>query len=164
MDLLFSSTVPSLLVPAMTFAFFTPAMYYVSSSSLRGSQPPPGLSLTKYYPKAQIEEMKRKFEEVKLLGPATAEEWIKGLEGEGKEKMADAARWEQWELAGGLRSLQPAPYHQHERNSPQTTDFHTSVPVNTNDPAHVTNGRPTNALRSPVESNAYGEYCIESPN
>lgn len=105
MDLLFSSTLPSLLLPALPFAFFTPSMHYASSILLRGSQPPTGLVLSKYFIKSQVEELKSRFEEVKALGSAAAEEWVKGLEGNGKEKMSDASRWEQWEAANGLRSL-----------------------------------------------------------
>ncbi|QVM06328.1 hypothetical protein D8B26_001040 [Coccidioides posadasii str. Silveira] len=105
MDLLFSSTVPTLLIPAIPFAFFTQSMHFVSSVVLRSNQPPSGLNLTKFYLKSHIEAMRSKFEEVKALGAATAEEWVKGLEGNGKEKIADSARWEQWELTGGFRSL-----------------------------------------------------------
>ncbi|WEW58543.1 hypothetical protein PRK78_004011 [Emydomyces testavorans] len=105
MDLLFSSSLPTLLVPALSFAFFTSSMHFVSSVVRRSNQPPSGLSLTKFYLKSHIETMKNKFEEVKSLGPAAAEEWVKGLEGNGKEKIADSAKWEQWELNGGLQSI-----------------------------------------------------------
>ncbi|KAL1955722.1 hypothetical protein VTO42DRAFT_8120 [Malbranchea cinnamomea] len=145
MDLLFSSTVPSLLVPAIPFAFFTPSMHYVTSSSLRGSQPPSGLTLTKLYLKRQIEEMKQKFEEVKSLGPAAAEEWVKGLEGIGKEKMADAARWEQWELTGGMRFLKTAPSRHHGQPDVGLHSYGFAQTVASN-PA--TNGRPANSLQS----------------
>ena len=102
--------------------------------------------------------MKRKFEEVKSLGPATAEEWVKGLEGDGKEKLSDAARWEQWELTGGLRSLKPASYLPHEQDSPQTMGLNTADAGHNKDPAHVSNGRPPNSLRSAkTESNVYGK-------
>jgi hypothetical protein len=140
MDLLFSSTVPTLVIPAIPFAFFTPSMHYVSSSTLRGSQPPPGLTLTKYFLKSQIEEMKAKFEEVKSLGPATAEEWIKGLEGNGKEKMADAARWEQWELTGGLRPPRHAGngHSEHPSLSGIKSDLDLARPTHT---ASISNGR-----------------------
>ncbi|EEP76598.1 predicted protein [Uncinocarpus reesii 1704] len=117
MDLLFSSTLPTLLVPAIPFAFFTPSMNFVSSVVLRSNQPPTGLSLTKFYLKSHIEAMRAKFEEVKTLGSATAEEWVKGLEGNGKEKIADSARWEQWELTGGLRSVRTANTFQSGRPS-----------------------------------------------
>ncbi|KAK2741052.1 hypothetical protein FQN57_005789 [Myotisia sp. PD_48] len=112
MTLLFSSTLPSLLLPALPFAFFTPSMHYASSISLRGGQPPSGMTLTKYFLRSHVEELKASFEEVKALGSAAAEEWMKGLEGEGKAKLSDAARWEQWELTGGLRGLRVSHVHQ----------------------------------------------------
>lgn len=49
--------------------------------------------------------MKARLDEVRELGAATAEEWSKGLEADGREKAADSARWEQWELAGGFRTV-----------------------------------------------------------
>lgn len=97
------SSLPSLLVPGLPFAYFTPGMKYVSSVVFRNSSAPPGL--TKCFFRPDIEEMKRKFEEVKSLGSATAEEWIKGLEDNGKQRVSDAARLEQWEMSGGLQSL-----------------------------------------------------------
>ncbi|PGH13150.1 hypothetical protein AJ79_03857 [Helicocarpus griseus UAMH5409] len=105
LNLLFSSTLPSILIPSLPFAFFTPSMHFASSISLRNNQPPADMALTKYFYKAHVEDMRRKFEEVKSLGPAATEEWVKGLEGSGKDKLADAARLEQWEASGGLVSL-----------------------------------------------------------
>ena len=49
--------------------------------------------------------MKSQFNHVKELGAAAAEEWFKGLEKDGKEKAANAARWEQWELSGGFQTI-----------------------------------------------------------
>ena len=49
--------------------------------------------------------MKAKLHEVRELGAATAEEWAKGLEMNGKEKAADVARWELWESAGGFQAV-----------------------------------------------------------
>ncbi|KAG5299270.1 hypothetical protein I7I50_07403 [Histoplasma capsulatum G186AR] len=105
MDLLFSSNLPSMLIPSLPFAFFTSSMHFTSSVILRNNQPPGNISLTKYFYKAHVDDMRRKFEDVKLLGPAATEEWIKGLECNGKDKLADAARWEQWEASGGIRSI-----------------------------------------------------------
>ncbi|OAX80779.1 hypothetical protein ACJ72_04881 [Emergomyces africanus] len=105
MDLLFSSSLPSMLIPSLPFAFFTPSMHFASSISLRSNQPPGDMTLTKHFYKAHVDDMRRKFEDVKSLGPAATEEWIKGLEGNCKDKLTDAARWEQWEASGGLRSI-----------------------------------------------------------
>jgi hypothetical protein len=100
------SSMPSMLLPALPFSFITQSLNVISSITLRNSTPqPPGIQLVKYFFKPHIEEMKRKLEEVKSMGSATAEEWFKGLDATGKEKIQDAARWEQWEANGGLRAL-----------------------------------------------------------
>jgi len=40
------------------------------------------------------------------MGTGTAEEWLKGLDERGKEKRADASRWERWESIGGVQRMQ----------------------------------------------------------
>jgi hypothetical protein len=104
MELMLSS-LPMFLAPALSFAFFTPKMHIIPSVIIRAGQTPPSLVMTKYYYKEHINMMRRKFEEVKALGSAAVEEWIKGLEDEGKDKIANASRWEQWEASGGLQAL-----------------------------------------------------------
>ena len=68
------------------------------------------MQLTKYYYKPHVEQLKRQLDDVKDLGPASAEEWIKGLDGEGKERINDAMRWEQWEAKGGLKKVNHRPH------------------------------------------------------
>ena len=106
-----SADCPSFILPALPFAFLSQTNHMISISVLRSTTPPTSLQLTKYYYKPHIEEIKRKFDKVKELGPASAEEWIKGLDHEGKERANDAVRWEQWEARGGLRkvNLRPQP-------------------------------------------------------
>lgn len=107
MELLFSS-LPSFLVAGLAPAFFTADMNYISSVALRNlvtSPSAPPVELEKRFFKPHIEELKKKFENVKTLGLAAAEEWVKGLEANAKEKSADAARWETWEATGGLTKL-----------------------------------------------------------
>ncbi|KAI9713299.1 MAG: hypothetical protein M1812_006658 [Candelaria pacifica] len=97
MTLFLSSEVPSFLVPALPFALLTPEWHVIPSTALQNSDPPPNLSMTKYYYKPDIESIKRQLEDVKGLGSAATEEWIKGLDGKGKDRMGEAARWERWE-------------------------------------------------------------------
>ncbi|KAI9792484.1 MAG: hypothetical protein M1835_007850 [Candelina submexicana] len=97
MALFLSPEVPSFLVPALPFALLTPEWHVIPSSTLQNSPPPPIVQITKHYYKPDIESVKRQLEEVKGLGSAATEEWIKGLDGEGKERMSEAARWERWE-------------------------------------------------------------------
>jgi hypothetical protein len=162
MDLLLSSTLPSILVPALPFTFITPSMHVISSITLRGTQPPPGLTFTKYYFNPHLEDMKRKFEEVKAMGSATAEEWIKGLESDGKEKLADAARWEQWETSGGLRSVKMVRSNEAQGSSSQASHLKpgiktSSIDSNSSNSTPLTNGPATEGDGSPVHpANTHG--------
>ena len=92
-------------MPGLPFAFFTPSLNFVASLTLRSTTSTPNLQLTKYYFRPQIEALHRKLDDAKALSMAAAEEWYKGLEISGKQLLADAARWEQWEASGGLLSL-----------------------------------------------------------
>jgi len=100
-DLLLSSSIPSPLLAALPFVFFTNELHVISPTTLQSGQHPSGIQITKHFSNAEVEEIKREFEDVKAMGSATAEEWIKGLEGRGKERRNDAARWERWEAGGG---------------------------------------------------------------
>lgn len=52
-----------------------------------------------------VENIKAEFEATKAFGSAAAEEWVKGLEAEGKHSLADASRWERWFLSGGVDEM-----------------------------------------------------------
>jgi hypothetical protein len=77
----------------------------VTSVTLRNGTPPSDVKLTKHFYKPQVEEIQRRFHEARELGNASAEEWVKGLESEGRDRCNDAARWEQWEAKGGLKNV-----------------------------------------------------------
>lgn len=89
---------------ALPFIFLTNELHVISAASLQ-SGPPTGISITKYFFKLHIEELKQEFDEVKAMGSAVAEEWIKGLEGRGRERRNDAVRWERWEVGGGVARM-----------------------------------------------------------
>lgn len=108
--MLLSSSFPSFLLPALPFALISPSNHFIANSVLRSTAPPPTLQLIKHYHKPHIVEIKRQLDDVKELGPASAEEWIKGLDGEGKERINDAIRWEQWEAKGGLKKVNQRPH------------------------------------------------------
>ena len=71
----------------------------------------PPLKMEKHYYKPHIEDIKRRLDEARSLGAASAEEWCKGLDAEGNARIDDATRWEQWEFKGGLKkiNLRPPP-------------------------------------------------------
>lgn len=66
---------------------------------------PPNTQVTKFFWSEHINQIKNEFEQVKVLGSAATEEWVKGLEIRGKQALADASRWEKWQLAGGLNQV-----------------------------------------------------------
>lgn len=59
---------------------------------------PPNIEITKYYYKEHVEEISKELEQAQSLGAAAAEEWSKGLESRGKERMKSSENWERWEL------------------------------------------------------------------
>ena len=79
------------------------------------------------------------------MGTATAEEWIKGLDERGKERRNDAARWEKWEVGGGvirMRALEPhegvqsaAPTRTATPSTTSTTFAHIPQSTNGHNPA-----------------------------
>ena len=90
------------LLPGLPFALFTQSMDYVPLALTRQSIPP-GLELRKYHLISDLEDLQQELNQVRLLGVGAAEEWLKGLSNRGKEAVADAERFEQWDARGGPR-------------------------------------------------------------
>lgn len=59
---------------------------------------PGNLRFAKVYYVPDLEAIKAEEENAKTLGDGAADEWRKGLAAQGKDAMADCARWEKWEL------------------------------------------------------------------
>lgn len=83
----------------------------MSPATLERGQPPAMSQLTKLYWSAHVEELKSEFFFTKAMGPATVEEWLKGLDGRGAERRNDASRWEKWAtINDGLRQMRTVLY------------------------------------------------------
>lgn len=98
------SSVPDELTTALPFIFVTEDLHAITPAAMELGQPPALGPLKKLYWSAQFEELKQEFFSVKAMGSATAEEWLKGLEGRGLERRSDASRWEKWATASGSLS------------------------------------------------------------
>lgn len=109
--LLLSQTSP--LMAALPFVFLTNELHIIPVSTLQAGHHPPAIQITKHYSKLQSEQVQKEFEDVKVLGSAAAEEWLKGLEGLGSERKADAARWERWEAMGGIVKMKNSRSQEH---------------------------------------------------
>ncbi len=79
---------------------------------------PPSLQLSKRYYPPHVEDIRRKLDIVQGFGPATAEEWYKGIESMGRKRIDDASRWERWESAEGQGMLVQPSEKTKERVSP----------------------------------------------
>lgn len=98
------SSIPDELTAALPFIFVTEDMHAISPAVMERDQPPAVGPLKKLYWSTHFEELKHEFFSVKAMGPATAEEWLKGLEGRGSERRNDASRWEKWATGSGSLS------------------------------------------------------------
>ncbi|KAI9884478.1 MAG: hypothetical protein M1823_003726 [Watsoniomyces obsoletus] len=108
LDLLISNAIPSPFLSALPFTFLTPKANLVTATALQIATPPATLTLTKYYNKSHIQDIKIRFEEAQRRGGSAPEEWLKSLTGEGQHRRGDAERWERWDYFGGrsrLRSM-----------------------------------------------------------
>ncbi|ESZ95713.1 hypothetical protein SBOR_3933 [Sclerotinia borealis F-4128] len=137
-DLLLSSSVPSLLMPVLPFIFLSNELHVIPATALQHGQPPSTTQITKYYFKKHVEAIKDEFESVKAMGSATIEEWLKGLEDRGKERRNDAARWERWEASGGVIRMRAFEQHECSKQLPAAVAPNTNLapaqsqPISTN--------------------------------
>lgn len=86
-------------------SFLTADLNVVYTQSIKTTQVPTSVPLTRIYWPAQVESLRLEFEDVKRFGPAAAEEWIKGLEARGADAIHKASRWEKYYLAGGVSQM-----------------------------------------------------------
>lgn len=105
-ELLLSSSMPSLLISALPFVLITGETVVLSLDALQKGVVQPDPQVTKIYLSDHAEALKQEFLAVKSMGGATAEEWLKGLEARGKYLLSDSMRWEKWASAGGVVQMQ----------------------------------------------------------
>ena len=89
---------------ALPFIFLTNELQVIPAATLQ-SGPPTGIQISKLFFKPDVERLKQEFDDVKTMGSAAAEEWMKGLEGREKERRNDAMRWERWDVSGGISRM-----------------------------------------------------------
>lgn len=111
-DLFLSSSIPSCLIPALPFTFIDDKMRIIPPALLQTGHLATKLPITKIFLSSHVVAIREEFASVRAMGEATAEEWIKGLEGRGKEHRADSLRWEKFEMSGGLNRMLSSDYTQ----------------------------------------------------
>ncbi|KAH9826703.1 F-box domain containing protein [Teratosphaeria destructans] len=93
----------NLLRLGLPHAFRTPDLHFVPDIQrhLPGGIPQHS-GISKVYYQPDVDAIAAEFEDVKGYGNGAAEEWRKGLDTKGRERMADASRWEKWESQIGF--------------------------------------------------------------
>jgi len=101
--------------------------------------------MTKHFYKSGIEDVIRRFEDAKALGTGPAEEWIKGLAGQGHERLEDVIRWEQWESKGGLKRVNS---RHHPKPVPSGVVPTSKKPIPIKDETHSERSTPQSTVSS----------------
>jgi len=94
-SLLFSNA--SALRPALPFAFITNDQHYIPAHTLQAATIPASVEIAKYYFREHVDAITEELTDALSLGTAAAEEWSKGLEARGNERMKLVELWERWE-------------------------------------------------------------------
>lgn len=108
------SDCPAFLISALPFAFISSSNNYIPSTVLRDTTAPPTLKLTKHFYKPHVKDIMLRLENTKELGNASTDEWIKGLDSEGRDRLNEAVCWELWDAKGGLKKV-------NQRSHPKST-------------------------------------------
>jgi hypothetical protein len=136
---------------ALPFIFLTNELHVIPAATLQ-SGPPNGIQISKHFFKPHIEKLKQEFDDVKAMGSAAAEEWMKGLEGRGRERRNDAVRWERWEVSGGIarmRNLETNGIRNPERQSSTHSLHAASFPPVTTANGHISLYQGHNGTQQP---------------
>ncbi|KAK4235793.1 hypothetical protein C8A03DRAFT_17505 [Achaetomium macrosporum] len=104
-DLLLSPSIPSALLPALPFIFLSQYLDAFSPTTLKQSQLPAELQVTKWFLASDVEALEKEFVRVKEMGQGTVSEWLKGLESRGSDMQHEASKWEKWEASGGIAKM-----------------------------------------------------------
>ncbi|KAF2731294.1 hypothetical protein EJ04DRAFT_545306, partial [Polyplosphaeria fusca] len=95
-SLLFSNA--GALRPALPYALISSDQHYIPAYTLQSATTPAGVEIAKYYYGPHVDEILKELEHAQGLGSAATEEWSKGLNARGKERMKAAENWERWEV------------------------------------------------------------------
>lgn len=153
-----SSSIPFPLMAALPFIFLTNELHVLPASTLQTGQHPPTIQIAKRYSNSHIEDIKQEFDNVKALGSATAEEWLKGLDERGKERKSDAARWERYESMGGVTNMRKV---HHETPKPEGQNSNLLAAGIAKPIFHATNG---NNKGFPLQPTNPGQQTRPFPN
>ncbi|KAI6358315.1 hypothetical protein MCOR25_007356 [Pyricularia grisea] len=156
-DLLLSSSTPSALMVAIPFVLLTDRLDAYSTTMAERGLLPKEAQYTKLFWKESVDRLKKEFLEVKALGMATTEEWLKGLEGRGVELQQDSSRWENYASSGGIDRLRSKLYIGYEPEAIEISS--TSIPTQ----AHISGSASAQTTVSSVANSAVATGLASLP-
>ncbi|KAH6619876.1 hypothetical protein B0J18DRAFT_445923 [Chaetomium sp. MPI-SDFR-AT-0129] len=110
LDLQISPSIPSIIIPALSFIFLTQERDVFSAAAVEQTPLPDGLSGTKLFLKADVENLQEEFSRVQEMGQGTISEWLKGLTSRGSDAQHQPVKWERWEASGGVSKMRSVLY------------------------------------------------------
>lgn len=130
-------------MPALPFVLVTAQLDVFSESGIEQGKLPAGTESTKLYWSACVDSLRNELFSVKeTLGAAATEEWLKGLEGRGKQHRILTSKWEKFAASGGIdqmRNLRPAAHVSLPSIAPAVA-YQPSLQQNTSQMMQVTDG------------------------
>ncbi|KAF2681890.1 hypothetical protein K458DRAFT_391402 [Lentithecium fluviatile CBS 122367] len=151
-SLLFSNA--SALRPALPFAFITNDHNYIPAYTLQAATTPASVEIAKYYYKEHVDAITEELNDARSLGTAAAEEWSKGLEARGNERMKAAELWDRWEI-----KYQWWSDHNEAKRAPSAAP--STTPSTNQDscrsPMHHT---PSPIIHAPVPASKYSLFAV----
>ncbi|KAI4617838.1 hypothetical protein J4E83_006170 [Alternaria metachromatica] len=146
-SLLFSAA--SALRPALPFALLTSDQHYIPAYTLQSANTPADVDIAKFYYKKHVDEITQEMNEAISRGPAAAEEWSKGLDARGKERMKVAENWERWEVKNLWQEE-----HERVKRAPSAAPSHAAT--SHKDPSKSPPRRtPSPIIHAPVPASKY---------
>ncbi|KAI4658483.1 uncharacterized protein J4E79_006889 [Alternaria viburni] len=146
-SLLFSAA--SALRPALPFALLTSDQHYIPAYTLQSANTPADVDIAKFYYKKHVDEITQEMNEAISRGPAAAEEWSKGLDARGKERMKVAENWERWEVKNLWQEE-----HERAKRAPSAAPSHAAT--SHKDPSKSPPRRtPSPIIHAPVPASKY---------
>lgn len=149
------------------YGFRSPELHFVTDSVRQMPGGIPGnLRFAKVYYIPDLEAIKAEEENAKTLGDGAADEWRKGLAAQGRDAMADCARWEKWELnmrpgADLSQVLRECDISSFPRYLGETHGRSTGVNGTQTQPATVANGKQL-FRRDLIPSASFSKDCFSS--
>lgn len=105
LDLDLSPTIPSSVVPALSFVYLTSDLQVLPATTFEQGQLPVETQITKRFLSSEVQALERELLEVREMGPGTVTEWLKGLPARGSGIRQEVLKWEKWESLGGLAKM-----------------------------------------------------------